>query len=1122
MEQPQRGRSGSVFHQEEMNRLHNAQQKAIRFVHDVLEHTEEQLGKPSVTNNRSLYDPEQVMAFTANSSDFRSKFRGSSMQDLVSTEKEVNVHTLNVVERGTEICNILMNDSSPEYNDITMNYELRGFSSGDGAEGIEEAVKGIRATVCNSYSLLRSIMMSFPQNVEGSYDSFLDYKSLLREFRSILSLTFAVDEQIANFREEIDRARLKIGHHASEMKEMETQLKILEDDLATVKTAFSSGDVTHMMRAHAILKGSSTVNDLSEEPHLRSVASQVGLTKDVWRVLHETKKTVDSAPPPNTATFLVFIQLEDTGILKQKAKETVTASLAAAGSTIDSVAGSYGMNRCNYNTVAEGKKGFPSEGFVYFSTQFLDAITFALEVQCQLLTAEWPKQLQLNKQYSTVYSNINKGKLLWNGLRARIAVHCGEVLVDPISATGDATIRYKGNVIERTAKLLNQSKAGEVVLTEEARDILQLAQQRAQLPNSKKYELLHNFVDARRKWRPEVGHKVSVDEMCILWPTDLKERETDDVDEVAFTLVDFHRKVEGDGGVEALNAAIKSEKAIVVETLSNSGTFNGDQMKSGGEKALSTSPKVNANGGSEKPTPVITPLPAPATEDMKKSSSTLVKLESINTATTSESQNKPLTSDNSHNKHNGIQITSTVLLPPAGLVARGVDPRVTDLEKKLAQAESILKRTQQVHDQKMDKLAKQIKVVRKQGLAVRSKYERFVMGFLDVDAMGEIPSMTLPTEESSKGSATASTTEKSENGGAKKTHRSGSTAAHPPRTIRRKSTTTKDTTNALDAAKKELEMLQNAPVSVETQTDDVIIVTDTGLTHTGQQQQKSAQSTPTAPPPPQVTVVLDAKRRIITQATPTTTNTVKRPSSSVPNNTEPQEKSEVPAKTVNTQHHQSTHLPGTASTTPGNPSMNKRTSSAHHQSTSNKHSEESTPTQATTAQSTSIPANKLTTTPASTNTVSDTTKSTTPSTSIPTNTPTTTPTSTNTTTAASNSASFTSSTSIPANTPTSPLGTNTNTIDTATSNPAVGGPGKAENPSNQSKPSTNSATATPPPTIAPSTTSSGYNKGGPVDQTSGITNSKISTNKTINEGGGEVPQIVVKSAEPVPQTTPSH
>lgn len=55
------------------------------------------------------------------------------------------------------------------------------------------------------------------------------------------------------------------------------------------------------------------------------------------------------------------------------------------------------------------------------------AISFTLQAQISLMAVEWPEALL---KYNSASFHLSNGKMIWNGLRVRMAMHTGVALGD--------------------------------------------------------------------------------------------------------------------------------------------------------------------------------------------------------------------------------------------------------------------------------------------------------------------------------------------------------------------------------------------------------------------------------------------------------------------------------------------------------------------------------------------------------------------------------------------------------------------------------------------------------------------------------------------------------------------
>ena len=85
------------------------------------------------------------------------------------------------------------------------------------------------------------------------------------------------------------------------------------------------------------------------------------------------------------------------------------------------------------------------------------ALSFALEVQEQLLRADWPDQL-LADIHATATADG-----LFRGLRVRMGIHTGEPICDMDSSSG--RMDYFGPMVNRAARATSAAHGGQILLT---------------------------------------------------------------------------------------------------------------------------------------------------------------------------------------------------------------------------------------------------------------------------------------------------------------------------------------------------------------------------------------------------------------------------------------------------------------------------------------------------------------------------------------------------------------------------------------------------------------------------------------------------------------------------------
>eukprot|EP01012_Entosiphon_sulcatum_P032767 TRINITY_DN4161_c0_g1_i3.p1 TRINITY_DN4161_c0_g1~~TRINITY_DN4161_c0_g1_i3.p1 ORF type:complete len:1118 (+),score=189.80 TRINITY_DN4161_c0_g1_i3:1375-4728(+) len=105
--------------------------------------------------------------------------------------------------------------------------------------------------------------------------------------------------------------------------------------------------------------------------------------------------------------------------------------------------------------------------FHTFST-LQHAMDFSLSVQSDVLQCEWPDELLQHPEAQVEHDA--QGKVIFKGLRVRIALNIGEPKCEPDPATGRTD--YFGPVVKRAQRLVLSARGGEILVAKAAADII--------------------------------------------------------------------------------------------------------------------------------------------------------------------------------------------------------------------------------------------------------------------------------------------------------------------------------------------------------------------------------------------------------------------------------------------------------------------------------------------------------------------------------------------------------------------------------------------------------------------------------------------------------------------------
>eukprot|EP01059_Diplonema_ambulator_P032403 TRINITY_DN6336_c0_g4_i1.p1 TRINITY_DN6336_c0_g4~~TRINITY_DN6336_c0_g4_i1.p1 ORF type:complete len:1093 (+),score=361.27 TRINITY_DN6336_c0_g4_i1:33-3281(+) len=151
-------------------------------------------------------------------------------------------------------------------------------------------------------------------------------------------------------------------------------------------------------------------------------------------------------PPTGDCITFVFTDIQGSTALWAHSQEAMNTAMDIHNDTIRTALHFFG----GYEVKTIG------DAFMIAFCDCVNAMSFCLSVQRDLLDQDWPEGLGLEK----VDSN---GKPLWNGLRIRMGVHCGSAIVEenPITARTD----YRGENVAKASRAENMAKGGTVCIT---------------------------------------------------------------------------------------------------------------------------------------------------------------------------------------------------------------------------------------------------------------------------------------------------------------------------------------------------------------------------------------------------------------------------------------------------------------------------------------------------------------------------------------------------------------------------------------------------------------------------------------------------------------------------------
>lgn len=101
------------------------------------------------------------------------------------------------------------------------------------------------------------------------------------------------------------------------------------------------------------------------------------------------------------------------------------------------------------------------DAFMCSFPSIISAVTFALQIQEELLKADWP--LDFMNHRSTSQFIDDKGIVLWKGLRVRVGIHAGDVIAEQDPTTG--RMDYFGPVVNKAARIEGCARGGEIAIS---------------------------------------------------------------------------------------------------------------------------------------------------------------------------------------------------------------------------------------------------------------------------------------------------------------------------------------------------------------------------------------------------------------------------------------------------------------------------------------------------------------------------------------------------------------------------------------------------------------------------------------------------------------------------------
>eukprot|EP01065_Artemidia_motanka_P035334 TRINITY_DN43254_c0_g1_i1.p1 TRINITY_DN43254_c0_g1~~TRINITY_DN43254_c0_g1_i1.p1 ORF type:complete len:832 (+),score=251.00 TRINITY_DN43254_c0_g1_i1:81-2576(+) len=161
----------------------------------------------------------------------------------------------------------------------------------------------------------------------------------------------------------------------------------------------------------------------------------------------------ESIEAPEGDVTIVFTDIQSSTRLWEQCSDAMNEALSLHNSAIRRR-----LKMCNgYEVKTIG------DAFMCAFASPVQAVRFALEVQVDLVTRAWPRQLESCD--AAAYGQLANGDPLWAGLRVRIGAHTGPAILEHNPLTDRAD--YRGSTVNKAARVESQSQGGMLVVTKE-------------------------------------------------------------------------------------------------------------------------------------------------------------------------------------------------------------------------------------------------------------------------------------------------------------------------------------------------------------------------------------------------------------------------------------------------------------------------------------------------------------------------------------------------------------------------------------------------------------------------------------------------------------------------------
>eukprot|EP00760_Papus_ankaliazontas_P021965 PhM_4_TR18777/c0_g1_i4/m.58822 len=796
--------------------LQTQQRRSVFMVNQILEQTEEAL-------DRRLPGERLDGTIPMRTTDSDQPLTNS----VVNTLREmlglgIDTHGMNVERRGEEVARVLL-QGEPQFNDLITSFDVESYDS-DAKQTLDRATVYLRATVCNLYNTTRQMMMkvsnALQQSVSGSSPDHAPalpnatavftvhehithvqntYHLILKELRSILSLTYAVEDAGLRLVSNADEIENIVANSKSVDMEYRNRVALLEEELAIIRGAFHKGDASSLLRVHAMLRDY-TYDEVAQHPELHTVASGLGLTKDVWELIQQEERVnaerasalalvEEQAPSPfggglggsdgfspkgarrasimrtagsrtpgenSGATtprscsemgsfakrrerFIVFIQLEDLSYMFDRSHEAVQSAVQLFRSVVETTAQQYKLERINYNA-KDDTSAIPSAGFVPFRSGLV-LIGADVAPVCAF-AMEVQRRLLVADWPKKIAMAKHYQRITTTAKSGReVVLWCGPRV--RIAVHYGAPIVVPGSAGDSGLRY-----RGAVI--EVASRTLSGARAGETLLTSDAYKI---YKDATRRAEIPADRKYESLRSAVVLEKEATSGITSGGNRRRGSVTTVS------GPPEMLHAMYpdgleEREISDTTDVQFGSVAFHHKQDSHIAVLAMKTSNSGGDTPEASSPTPSsITPFAGPPPQTQQAAVSGTGEAVHPHQEVLEGSMESSILSASSHNQPSSLNpmaplhqqqqrqrveyvATSNVVMLPRGLGLERTDPKLIDLEKKLNQAEILNRRMQQSYDIRIDALQRRLASTNESIRKVSAKYENALHTIFDHDAGG--------------------------------------------------------------------------------------------------------------------------------------------------------------------------------------------------------------------------------------------------------------------------------------------------------------------------------------------------------------------------------------------------